>query len=382
MRIILFVLILSNSFVFAEVKLEKITGEVREQYLERAQVWHPTEVSKMDIMAGPSTEISAAPDSEVDCEYIEPKDGGSTGAVPKFKCKTSDGQTVRVKFGSAEIYGEVIAARLLWVLGFYADDVYPVKLLCTKCPEKNLDHPAKEEKRIYRLIPYATIERSFPGAIIEESEDQGVKWVDADKISEEKGGAPRAQLEALELLAVFMQHSDSKPDNQRLACLNEDITDPDGDGIGSCSRPIFMIQDPGSTFGGGIDVMHVSRVNFSDWNDRPLWNVPKEAKFGAENAMHACFGNLTASMKAKEEGLNDPAISEEGRQFLAKLLNQLTDQQILDLFRVARVDQVEEFIENDGVKRRVTVDDWAGAFKKKRTELNEHECPSMTKEKD
>ena len=37
--------------------------------------------------------------------------------------------------------------------------------------------------------------------------------------------------------------------------------------------------------------------------------------------------------------LGDPAISEAGRKFLADLLVQLTDQQVRDLFEVARVDR-------------------------------------------
>ena len=32
-------------------------------------------------------------------------------------------------------------------------------------------------------------------------------------------GAPRAQRDALKLLAVFLQHTDRKPEQQRIVCL-------------------------------------------------------------------------------------------------------------------------------------------------------------------
>ncbi len=65
--------------------------------------------------------------------------------------------------------------------------------------------------------------------------------------------------------------------------------------------------------------------------------------------------------------LEHPKISEDGRKFLADLLAQLTDDQLRDLFEVAR------FTKRDP---SVSVDDWVRAFKQKRDEIANASCAS------
>ncbi|HEY4492773.1 MAG TPA: hypothetical protein VI958_12290, partial [Acidobacteriota bacterium] len=256
----------------AEVKFEKVTSEVREKYLKNAEVWHATKISEMNVLAGPQSEISVPPETEVACKYVEPKEGSNPGKQPKFLCTTPSGDTLRVKYGkdTREIYGEVAGTRLLWALGFYADEVYPARVMCSGCPEKNPSAPEPGERRGDRLFQYAVIERNFPGVMIEESENQGWQWSELEDLERDAGGAPLSHLHALKLLAAFMQHSDSKADNQRLACYNEDLEDPDGDGIFSCARPVLMIDDLGSTFGAGVGVLHLSKFDFEGWADQEI----------------------------------------------------------------------------------------------------------------
>jgi hypothetical protein len=258
-----------------------------------------------------------------------------------------------VKYGAEnkEIYAEAIASRLFWALGFYADEVYPVQVKCRKCP----DNPFKPEdgKRATVLFKDAIIERNFPGQILEEKDDQGWTWKELEKVSAAEGGAPRTHLDALRLLTVFVQHADAKPDNQRLGCYQKDIQRAI-DGKAFCTVPIMMIQDLGATFGSGMDVMNISRMDLKAWDSRQVWNTVLEARNREKNGTAFCFGTITASYLAGEEGLTDPIITEEGRKFLAGLLNQLTDQQIRDLFRLARVDEWDEqTIEKDGMSRKV-----------------------------
>src|SRR6185436_6184127 len=82
----------------ADVTLEPTTSDVRKEYLRRAQVWQATDVAKMNILEGPQNEISAPFDTVVKCEYVEPKKE-LTGVIPKFLCKTSSGNILRVKYG-------------------------------------------------------------------------------------------------------------------------------------------------------------------------------------------------------------------------------------------------------------------------------------------
>lgn len=279
------------------------------------------------------------------------------------------------------MYSEIAATRLFWALGFYADEVYPVTLRCLSCPENDPSNPAPDEKRIDATLEYATVERNFSGANIEVKEDQGWDWEELEKISEEDGGAPRSHVDALKLLAVFVQHADSKSPNQRVACYPEDVLDQNDDGVVHCKRPVMMVQDLGSTFGSGTTALNVSKINFDQWKGAEVWNVPKQANSLKDTVKPVCYGKITASRAAGLHGLSDPAISEEGRRFLADLLKQLSRQQIVDLFRVTGVERLDEFVEEDGVKRRIDANDWADVFMKKRAEIIEHDCPVLSAEK-
>ena len=65
--------------------------------------------------------------------------------------------------------------------------------------------------------------------------------------------------------------------------------------------------------------------------------------------------------------LDDPRISEAGRKFLADLLNQLSDQQIRDLFEVSRVTRRD---------KTSTIDGWVNVFKQKRDDVSNRACTS------
>jgi hypothetical protein len=75
--------------------------------------------------------------------------------------------------------------------------------------------------------------------------------------------------------------------------------------------------------------------------------------------------------------LRNPAISEAGRALLAGQLRQLSDVQIADLFRAARINRLHQMTsDGSGGSREVTLEDWVALFKKKRDEITGHPgCP-------
>jgi len=77
-----------------------------------------------------------------------------------------------------------------------------------------------------------------------------------------------------------------------------------------------------------------------------------------------CVANMPKSMTGT---LDDPRISEAGRSFLVGLLTQLSDQQIHDLFEVARFTRRQP---------DTSVDGWVAAFKRKREQLASRACVS------
>ena len=154
---------------------KNVDGDVRLAALRRAQVWMPGDIASRNLKLGPQDEASFDPDAAVTCDYIESKQTGT----PKFDCALSSDDKIRVKYGeqNGEVYSEVAATRLLWALGFGADRVYPVKVICNGCPED----PMKNFKKVdgSREFAAAIVERKLPGDAIELNKDSGWAWVGA-----------------------------------------------------------------------------------------------------------------------------------------------------------------------------------------------------------
>ena len=261
-------------------------------------MWTPTKVDDMDLKRGPRHFGPPQPGDTVRCDFV---DRTFDGKSPKFACVLPTGEEVKVKFGedNGEVHGEVAATRLLWALGFGADVMYPVRVICRGCPDFVSGRQVGPRER---LVDPAVIERKMPARDIPGTSDAW-SWPELDLIHEDAGGAPLAHRDALKLLAVFLQHTDSKPEQQRLVCLDEE-----GEASARCERPFMLMNDVGLTFGRAnlANTNVVGSMNLELWSQTPVW------KEGA-----ACVGNLPKSLTGT---LKDPVISEDGREFLADLL--------------------------------------------------------------
>jgi hypothetical protein len=293
----------------------------------------------------------------VRCSYIDRQIGGMS---PKFLCAIREHDEIKVKFGATngEVYGEVLATRLLWALGFGADRMYPVDVVCLGCPD------ALAGVRLpgggMRFDP-AVVERRMPGSEWPAEGEQGWAWNDLNVVNPSLGGAPTAHRDALKLLAVFLQHTDSKPEQQRILCLDG----PHADSRVACRRPFLMLSDVGVTFGRAnrMNANQLGSVNLVAWRDTPVWKGDT-----------GCTGNLPRSFTGT---LEDPVISEDGRRLLARLLSQLSDRQLRDLFEAARV-QLRLRSPGDPSSGLATVDEWVAAFKAKRNQILERRCAAVT----
>jgi hypothetical protein len=313
-------------------------------------VWEATDVPSMDLRVGPKGHGSFAAGETVNCAH---RDKVMSGNSPKFTCVIPPDDEVKVKFGreNGEVYAEVAATRLFWALGFPADRMYPVRVVCTGCPSGPEGRP---ENGAVVFDP-ASIERKLKGWALETKPDSGWAWPELDLVDEAAGGAPRAQRDALKLLAVFIQHTDNKPAQQRLLC-EEDKAD---EASGKCADPVMMVNDLGQTFGRAnlFNRDHVGSVNLEKWSRAHVW---ADARL--------CIGDLPPSQSGS---LDHPLISEAGRKFLSDLLMQLTDVQLRALFEVARFADRKE-----GDRSASSVEQWVDAFKKKRGEIASRTCPS------
>jgi hypothetical protein len=331
----------------------RLTTREREAAIARAQLWTKTNVAAMDLRAGPAGPGAFAPGQTVVCDYV---DETATGHSPKFTCAIDGHDKVKVKYGrdNGEPFAEVAASRLLWALGFGADREYPVRVVCHACPGRLLGYANDPRELVFDV---AAIERKLAGREIEGPEGRGWAWFELDWVDPSAGGATRAQRDALKLLAAVLQHTDSKREQQRLVCLDPAARSESRE---ACRHTFMLINDLGETFGraGALNLNATASVNLAAWERTPVWTHSE-----------GCVGNLPQSWSGT---LNNPRITEEGRAFLASLLTQLTDGQLLDLFEVARFGSRTHEGKPPAVDTSPAA--WVRAFKSKVDQIASRSC--------
>jgi hypothetical protein len=265
----------------------------------------------------------------VECRFAISDIGGTT---PKFHCVLSTGIEVRVKYGRGEeLPAEAAATRLLAALGFGADHITMVeRLRCHGCPKEPFYTmkivEATRTQRLYERVlddeshedfTWVAMERKFEATAIEAPNQKGWAFYELDAVDPHRGGAPRAHVDALRLLAVFLAHWDNKADNQRLVCLSTPW--PQGT---PCREPFLLLQDVGSTFG-------PLRLDLEAWERSIIW---ADRATCTVSMRHMPYGGAT---------FRPIRISEDGRQFLIKRLGALSDAHVTGLLSWARFDRHE-----------------------------------------
>jgi hypothetical protein len=321
--------------------------------LARAQVWSlpPQPIERVDFSRNVDRDFGS--DDVVACQYLFED---SKGWTPKFDCVLPDGEVLRVKYGenNGEVFAEVVATRLLAALGFGADRISVVRAVrCFGCPPAPNPHWGELWNRFlqarggYREFDVAVVERPLTGTPVNTKERKGWGWNELDQVDPARGGAARAEVDALRLLAVFLAHWDNKPDNQRLVCLDRPGRVEDG-----CARPFAMMQDVGATFG-------PRRLDLPRWREMPVWADAR-----------TCRVSLS-SMPYEGATFPDISISEGGRRFLAERLGRLSRGQIRALFSGARLESYVELSTEDRDPEA-----WADAFEERRRQIAEGgPCP-------
>jgi hypothetical protein len=376
-------------------KIEKqfYSPKDRAEAMRSALLYTPKAVAEADTLQGPAQDkknFQLRFNDKVICDFDKPgvEKGGKT---PKFDCRITrvespDGQVqvltdqldeepVKVKFGADdnEVYAEIAASRLLWALGYYADAWFPVRVECHNCPA---DPESGKGDKETRTFDPAIIVRKFQGRKMYEvgKEDQGWSWKEFENVN----GRPSYEKDGLKLLAAFIVHGDNKPPQQRLSCKGVNVDQSTNPFSTTCETANMLIQDVGATFGGGMFTSNsTAKMNLGEWSGKKLWKKVGTIGAGGPDGPE-CQAQLPKSVAATD-GLGDPMISEEGRRFAAGLMCQLSDHQIEDLFKAARVAQMPSHHNSDGTFKRgedesAIVRQWVDAFKKKREDLAAGRC--------
>ena len=289
--------------------------------LHQAKVWMPADPAVADLAANPPDPSGTLSEPLVRCRYL---DGPARGTTAKFDCVLRDGEVVKVKYGhTGEIHAELAASRLLTALGFGADRMFLIPRLrcygCVRTPfymnwvldtvrARALVAGSVPDDR-YTDFEWPAVERRYGGLPIQAGEHEGWAWFELEPIDPALG-ANRAERDALRLAAMLLAHWDNKASNQRLVCLAPA-------GPAPCPRPFALINDLGATFG-------PNKVERAHWKAAPMW---------------ADRSRCTVSMRQfpySGSTFSDTAISEAGRQLIARQLSALSEGQVTALFSGAR----------------------------------------------
>lgn len=374
-----------------KVKKEFYSPQQRQAAMKNASIFVPKATGEADVVAGPKQdkkEFQFHTNDKIICDFAEPgvKMGGNT---PKFGCvitrvespdgtvqtltpEMDDKDPIKVKYGAGdnEVYAEIVSTRLLWSLGYYADNWYSVQVECHNCPANLHSGTGAASTQTFKV---ASVVRKFPWKKMTESgkDDEGWSWKELDAYN----GQPTYERDGLKLMGAFIQHSDNKPPQQRLTCNKVEVDAGTNPPTATCDKSVMLVQDVGASLGSGgwFTFNGSAKMNLDNWSNKKLW-----LSAGTGSAPRACRAALRKSLTAKD-GLSNPRVSEEGRQLDAGLMCQLSDAQIESLFRNSRVAEMPKYHNKDGsfktgVTEAKVMQDWVKAFKEKREQMASARC--------
>jgi hypothetical protein len=301
------------------------TSEARALAEQKAKVWQEPDPNYDPVLGfipekGPRVGAppvdSAGLVKPVNCVANKRAKEGS-GTTPKFYCSVpglvdEDGHLIRYKVKphfkgqekdrrNGEIYGEFLSSRFSKVLGFFADDEWVVDITCPDC-EKGLTRRF-QGARFTPFQPAAGIELPLGKGI-----DVNCNGKDSAPLASSlqkllQGGGSRAEIDAFKLWLAFIDHGDTKTDNQKFACLKW----KSADNTLTCEpgQAVFYVSDMGSTW--GYSSSSEKKATLAGWRGK--------------EPIRVSGGRCTTT--AKDVG--EPSVSEEGRQLLAKGLQKLLD---------------------------------------------------------
>jgi hypothetical protein len=341
------------------------TQETRAAAEQKAKVWQEPDPGYDPVLGynpqtGPRTGAPAVDANglakPINCTANRKLNEGS-GTTPKFHCSVAgvvdeDGDLIRYKVkphfkGQApnrrngEIYGEFLSSRFSKALGFFADDEWVADVTCPDC-EKSLTS-GFQGARYTPFQPAAGVELPLGKGIDVNCNDKDAAGIAGAIQKLLQSGANRAEIDAFKLWLAFIDHGDTKTDNQKFACLK--WTKNGSTMTCEPGQAVFYVSDMGSTW--GYSASSEKKATLAGWRGKDPIKVNG--------------GRCTTTAKS----VGDASISEAGRQLLAGGLQKLLDAEKSDgvITKVFRASRNQE--------RDQPAEAWAAEFERKaRTIIN------------
>ena len=264
-----------------------------------------------------------------------------------------------------EVFTEVAASRIMWVLGFPADHVYPVgSAACIGCTADPFTSNLKDNKASLKDAPnvfkVVSAERETPWEVIKAEGDETWSWSDATKFyaDGEWTHQQRVEYDAYRLALGLFHYHNAIAQQNRIACAQ---WAPDTAGQPRiCQKPMIFAQDLGSTFGkakGALDVFGTNpRGSFSDWESQTV------------------FTNLqTCELLATLDG--DKQVLKEAQDLMIQRVGRLDPETVRAIFTVSRFQMMDQKqlrrLRDSGSPNpeEAALDEWTNTFLKRIQEI-------------
>ena len=264
-----------------------------------------------------------------------------------------------------EVFTAVATTRIMWVLGFPADHVYPAAAAnCVGCTDDPFGSKVADNKASLKDTPVTfkivNAERELPWDQIDPEDDETWSWADAAKFYSdgEWTHQQKVEFDAYRLALGLIHYYNALPQQNRLVCGEWEPAVAGQPKV--CRKPMIYVHDLGSTFGkkrGGFDLFGT--------NPRGIFDA---------YAPQTVFAN-PGNCELRATLLGDKQVLKEAQDLMVQRLARLDRETVKLIFRVARF----EMMDQKQVKRlRVAgsqnvddaaLDEWTNAFMERIEEI-------------
>ncbi len=264
-----------------------------------------------------------------------------------------------------EVFTAVATTRIMWILGFPADHVYPAGAAscigCTDDPfgKKLADNTAsvKDAPSTFKIV---NAERDLPLDQIDPDNDETWSWTDAARFYSdgEWTHQQKVEFDAYRLALGLIHYYNALPQQNRLVCAEWDSTAEGQTKI--CKKPLIYVHDLGSTFG-------KKRSAFD------LFGTNPRGIFAAYEPQTVFLNPANCELRATL--LGDKQVLKEAQDLMIQRLARLDRETVRSIFRVARFNMMDQKqvqrLRAAGSKNidEAVLDEWTNAFMKRIEEV-------------
>jgi hypothetical protein len=263
-----------------------------------------------------------------------------------------------------EVFTEVAATRIMWLLGLPADHVYPVgSVECVGCTAdpfgKNLQVNTSSLQDLPTTFKMVSAEREAPWDEIKSGDDETWSWADAAKFySTVWTHQQKVEYDAYRLALGLFHYHNAIDQQNRLVCAEwgpEVAGHPK-----TCTRPMIFVQDLGSTFGKEKSPLNFfgtnSRGRYKDWQAQTVFADPQTCE------LRATLGGQKRVLK-------------EAQDLMISRLGVLDEPTVRTIFRVARFEKMDQEqlgrLRASGAQdvEKAALDEWTHTFLERVNEI-------------